>query len=380
MKILFVSMPSIHVTRWIENLKDTDHEFYWFDVLDRGRLETSDSVHQFTGWKKRKFPYIKGEFFLRKKVPLLYNAIIPFLEVSSNDVLKKIIFEIQPDVVHSFELHYCSFPIFKTMNKFRNIKWIYSCWGSDIFRHQFIKSDLKKITSVLNRINYLITDCQRDFDLAQKYGFKGHFLGVIPGGGGYNIDVIRANFQEIESRNLILIKGNHNGTGRAIFTLKAIKKVVKKLGDFEIYVFSARKNTIEFVKSDSELSTKIRILNNLTQLELFSYIGKTFLYIGNNFSDGMPNSLIEALLLGAIPLQSNPGNATAELLGKRYFGRLIDNSENEDEIAEKILDLIKNRESTFAFSKENHFKAIEDYNSEKIQRLISNVYNTIGNE
>ena len=60
MKILFVSMPSIHVIRWIENLKETQHELYWFDVLGRGKLETLEGVKQFTNWKHRKLPYFKG--------------------------------------------------------------------------------------------------------------------------------------------------------------------------------------------------------------------------------------------------------------------------------------------------------------------------------
>ena len=60
MKILFISMPSIHVIRWIENLKDSSYELYWFDVLGRGRLETLDSVCQFTDWQKRKIATVKG--------------------------------------------------------------------------------------------------------------------------------------------------------------------------------------------------------------------------------------------------------------------------------------------------------------------------------
>ena len=67
MKILFISMPSVHVIRWIENLKDTSHELFWFDVLDRGRLDTLESVTQFVEWKKRKVQPIKGEYFLSKK-------------------------------------------------------------------------------------------------------------------------------------------------------------------------------------------------------------------------------------------------------------------------------------------------------------------------
>lgn len=82
MKILFVSMPSVHVIRWIENLKDTSHELFWFDVLDRGRLDTLDSVTQVVNWKKRKVKYIKGEYFLSKKFPKVYEKVHPYLEHS----------------------------------------------------------------------------------------------------------------------------------------------------------------------------------------------------------------------------------------------------------------------------------------------------------
>ncbi|WP_374174008.1 glycosyltransferase family 4 protein [Flavobacterium tructae] len=377
MKILFVSMPSIHVLRWIENLKDKGHELYWFDVLDRGPLENLDYVCQFVNWKKRKYPYIKGEYFLRKNMPSVYDKIIPYLEVSANEGVEKVIQEIKPDIVHSFELHYCSYPILKAMNKNPDIKWIYSCWGSDIFRHQVLKNDIQKIESVLNRVNFLITDCERDYDLAKKYNFNGVFLGALPGGGGYHITDIQTSFQDIESRKLILIKGNHNETGRALYTLKAIKKIIDRLDDFHIAVFSAGERVKEFIKSDSKLEGKIKIVEKIEQPELHNYFGKAFLYIGNNFSDGMPNSLLEALLLGTIPLQSNPGNATKELIGKKYFGEIINDPENSDEIAEKIVYLIHNKDNNVQFAKSNHLKAIEDYNYERTRDSINNLYSTV---
>jgi hypothetical protein len=66
MKILFISMPSIHVIRWIENLNASEHELYWFDVLGKGKLDMNIAIQQITDWKKRKVPYIKGyTFFFR---------------------------------------------------------------------------------------------------------------------------------------------------------------------------------------------------------------------------------------------------------------------------------------------------------------------------
>ena len=44
MKILFISMPSVHVSRWIENLDDSKYELFWFDILNRGKLNTNKNV------------------------------------------------------------------------------------------------------------------------------------------------------------------------------------------------------------------------------------------------------------------------------------------------------------------------------------------------
>ena len=138
MKILFVSMRSIHAVRWIENLNAFGHELYWFDVLEKGGLPTKISMQQITNWKKRKVPYIKGEYFLQQKFPVFYTTLQPFLEVTANEKLVQILNEIQPDLVHSFEMQSCSYPILETMQKFPQIKWLYSCWGSDLFRFKEI--------------------------------------------------------------------------------------------------------------------------------------------------------------------------------------------------------------------------------------------------
>ena len=49
----------------------------------------------------------------------------------------------------------------------------------------------EKIQKVLKRIDFLHTDNQRDYNIAKQLGFKGKHVGVIPGGGGYNLDLMR---------------------------------------------------------------------------------------------------------------------------------------------------------------------------------------------
>jgi hypothetical protein len=236
MKILFISMPSVHVIRWIENLKDTPYELYWFDVLGRGKLETLDSVCQYTDWKKRKILPIKGEYFLSKKAPFIYEKIVPFLEVTANEALEKIILEIQPDIIHSFEMQSCSYPILKTMRKYPEVKWLYSCWGNDLYYYQQFPDHLKKIKEVLKRVDFLHTDCQRDYVLAKGLGFLGTHVGVIPGGTGYKLDELQTYKLPIGQRKIILVKGYEHQLGRGLNVIKALHAIQERIQNYEVMV------------------------------------------------------------------------------------------------------------------------------------------------
>lgn len=327
MKILFVSMPSVHVIRWIENLEDTSHELYWFDVLGRGRLATLDSVIQFVNWKKRKVKYLKGEFFLSKMYPAVYDKVHPYLEVTADEALEKIILEIQPEIIHSFEMQGCSYPILKTMQKYHNIKWLYSCWGSDLNYYQQFPIHLKKIKQVLSRVNFLHTDCKRDFEIAKKLGFKGKHVGVIPGGTGYHLKELEPYKLPLASRNIILVKGYEHHLGRGLNIVKALQAIQDKIQNYEVVVFGAHPKVIDYIASN-DLNFITYERHSLTHQELMELMGKSLIYIGNSISDGMPNTLLEAIVMGAFPIQSNPGGVTEEIINDGLNGFLIKDSDD----------------------------------------------------
>jgi glycosyltransferase involved in cell wall biosynthesis len=336
MKILFVSMPSIHAIRWIENLKDANHELYWFDVLGRGGLDTSVAINQFTQWKKRKIPPIKGEFFLYKNLPKLHSVILPFLEKTANEALAVVIENIQPDLVHSFEMQGCSYPILKTMNKYPEIPWLYSCWGNDIYYYKNYKEHYSKIKSVLKRVNFLHTDCERDAKLALEMGFSGEHLGVIPGGAGYDIKKLSMLHLPVGERKIILVKGYEHLFGRGLNVIKALEQIQSEIHEFQVVVFAAHPIVISYVK-EKELPFTTIHRSALQHDEVLELMGKSLVYVGNNISDGMPNTLLEAIVMGAFPIQSNPGGATAEIIEHGKNGLLIEHPEEIIEIKKLIL-------------------------------------------
>ena len=341
MKILFISMPSIHAIRWIENLSSKSFELYWFDILDRGKLDTNIEIKQFVGWKKRKVKYIRGEFWLSKNMPSFYSLIEPFLVTNKNEALESIIKNISPDIIHSFEMHHCTYPILKTMNKFPLIKWVYSSWGSDLFYYKDTSPQKEAIRKSLERIDFFHSDNKRDFIIAKENGYHKGKFSVIPGGGGYDIEKYTKYSSLQSSRKVILVKGYEHKFGRALNVVKALANIKSKIKEFEVIVFGAHPKVISYIKQNN-LTFKYYERNELTQNEVLKLMGKSKIYIGNSISDGMPNTLLEALIMGVFPIQSNPGNVTAEIIEDKVNGLLINDPEDVKEISNTILFALHN--------------------------------------
>ncbi|MBE8727782.1 glycosyltransferase [Flavobacterium sp. KB82] len=332
-----VSIPSLHFFRWVSQLEDSGHEVFWFDVSGMsGRIERISWVSQKLNWKlKWNYP---GRTFFKNKFPLLYKNVQKINENHTAEVFEKYIEEIKPDLVHSFALYLSCTPIISVMEKYKNLKWIYSSWGSDLFYFQNESKYLNDIKRVLPRINYLFTDCKRDFEIAKKYGFDGDFLGVFPGGGGFDLEEMKPYKMPLEERKIILIKGFQGRSGRAIPVLKAVALIKESLSAYQIIVFGADIETFQYVDhSTLKEQSNFEIQGKITHTEVLKLMGKSLLYIGNSNSDGIPNTMLEAVCMDVFPIQSNPGGATAEIISPEENGLLIEDCDDIDEIKNLIL-------------------------------------------
>src|SRR5690606_23933040 len=116
-------------------------------------------------------------------------------------------------------------------------------------------------------------------------------------------------------RRVVLIKGYESKLGRCNVILEAILQQKEILKSLEVRVFAANDKVKKFI-SESGLATWNNFYYSevITQEEVLQLMGKSLIYIGNSISDGMPNTLLEAIIMGAFPIQSNPGGATAEII------------------------------------------------------------------
>jgi glycosyltransferase involved in cell wall biosynthesis len=376
MKILMVAMPSLHFFRWTEQLKDAGHEVYWFDVVDGGnKVERINWVHQIVGWKLRwDFP---GRHFIKKNFPKYYQWIQQFNERNTATVFEQKLLEIEPDVVHSFALYVACAPIIGVMEKHKNIKWIYSSWGSDLFYFQYNPAFFKDIKRVLPRIDFLFTDCNRDFVIAKTHGFSGEFLGVFPGGGGFPLAEMNRYALPFEQRKTMLIKGFQGRSGRAIPVLKALEQLKEPLHDYKIVVFGADEEVLEYT-ANSELVGwgNFAILGKISQNEVWQLMGKSIIYIGNSNSDGIANTLLEAICMDVFPIQSNPGGVTEEVITDGINGMLIEDCEDVAKIKNKI-SIVLNSTSIIQNALHHNKNVKENLNDQKIRSMVLKNYDSV---
>ncbi|TGV04424.1 glycosyltransferase [Flavivirga rizhaonensis] len=344
MKILMVAIPNHHFFQWVNQLKDSGHDIFWFDITDGGpQVERINWVTQIKGWKlKQDYPFRST---IKKQGPRLYKFLQKFNERDVTQVFKKTVNEIKPDIVHCFEMELSGLPIIDVMDK-NDIPFVYSSWGSDMFFFEELGLNKIKVQQFLNRVNYLITDCKRDYELAKVNGFNSEFLGVFPGNGGLTIDV--SKIKSVSDRNIILVKGYEDGVGKAIKILEALELLSDEIiNNYQIIIYSADQSVSNYIKKSRKLNElhitiypRNGFIDNQLILEL---MGKSVLHIASSISDGMPNALLEAMSMGSFPIQSNPGRVSEEIITHNKNGFLINNPSDHQEIASHIEKALGNK-------------------------------------
>ncbi|MAO08681.1 MAG: glycosyl transferase family 1 [Alteromonas sp.] len=379
MKILMVSIPSLHFTRWTSQLESSGHEVHWFDILNGGYNKNLPWVTQHTQWRYKGGDF-KGRTWLKKKLPWVHQA----LENNVEKAFEKVLKEVQPDVVHTFVMYACCVPIFPVMLRYPKLKWVYSSWGSDLFYYKELPNHRKDLETVLPHIDYMFSDTLRDQKIAAALGFKGTALGVFPGGGGFHWNQYQAYVKPPTERETILIKGYEGRSGRAIAVLKSVLQLEVGLRErFNWKVFGADDEVVAFIQKHKALTDLMEIISTKKRMmphkALLEEMGKSLVYIGNSQSDGMPNTLLEAIGMGAFPIQSNPGGATAEVITPGMNGFLIEDEEAVPAIAKTIAQALTS-ETLWGTAFQYNQQKKEQWAFAHIQKEVLTCYHKIATE
>ena len=330
--VLVCMVDSIHVARWIAQFEPTEVRFILFpsgpnrrvhpkilEMIENGkRFENQITIAPFGG--KLSLPLWALDRFFNDRIRGL--------------LLRRILKITLPDFVHALELQHAGYVTIRALaDKSISTPFIATNYGSDIFWFQRFPKHKAKIQLILGRADLYSAECQRDYLLAKNFGFDGVKLPLGPNAGGIELARDQLNFQAPSKRKTIAIKGYHGWVGRALVALDAVESLQHELRDYEIVVYSANlKVARRAIQIGRKLALKVSVhkKNSLSHQEVLGIFSKARIYVGLSLSDGISTSLLEAMSMGAFPIQTSTSCAD-EWITPGKSGVLI-RSLNADEV------------------------------------------------
>jgi hypothetical protein len=145
--------------------------------------------------------------------------------------------------------------------------------------------------------------------MALSMGFMGKFLPCIPNAGGFIDHTFDLNFTPSEERNLIVAKCYGGVFGLGGLVIDALSDYLVAKPEIKVIIYSVTDDLLEksnkFKNAFPNQVRVFRVREKIPRSLLLSYLSKARIYIGASRSDGISTSFLEALCLGAYPIQTD---------------------------------------------------------------------------
>jgi len=369
MKICYIAPTnSIHTKRFISFFKNRGHNIY---------LISFEKVINSNDFKDIIIYYIPIKF---KKLGVLYFRIL--------FKIKKILKEINPDILHS---HYL-IP-YGWLGAFSGFKpFVISIWGSDFLSKKakfFIykilnKFTLKKADLIVTDSNYVISICNKITNFKVKtflFFFSPDFDKFDSKG---NLNLLMKNLNISKGTKVILCPRGFSPVYNNETILKSIPEIVKKFDNIVfLFIIKSFEKNKKFSKKLVKLINKLKIENYVRIIDEVEY-GKMPLYyklsdivISIPKTDTLAATIFEAMTMGKPLILSN-------LI---YYSGIIENEKNaltvdcknSDEVARAVISLLENK-TLYKKIKYNGIITVKKYgdlknNIFKLEEIYKSLYN-----
>jgi glycosyltransferase involved in cell wall biosynthesis len=306
---------SIHTARWINKIADQGWDIHLFPV-ETGGIHSdlrNLTAHNFLYRKPSGMDQsvrVVGSWPFPRGAGLARRVVRRFVPSWLDWELARTIRRLKPDIVHSLEMQHAGYLTLAARERLgaKFPTWIMSIWGSDIYLFGRLREQMDKIKAVLSACDYFACECQRDVELARAAGFKGEVLPVLPATGGFDIERMHQFRQPgpTSARRLIMLKGYQGWAGRALFGLRAIELSADALKGYRVAVNLAGEDvTIAAELVSQSTGIPIEIVPQSTYEDILRLHGRARVSIGLSISDGASTSMLEAMVMGSFPIQSN---------------------------------------------------------------------------
>jgi len=386
MRILFVcDLNSIHAQKWITYFVERKHQVFIYSTTPfqetflgvrvfSSKTQLPFSKNSAGRWTRMMFQFIPPLLwagFIESYFVMQKTFLIRVQTKSHREALSALLPEIHPDIIHALRIPNEGFIAAQLKT---NIPVAVSTWGNDLIywaRKIFLKNPTRM---TLKRAELLLSDCHRDIRLGQENGYSSEkpFL-VVPGAGGITPELLAIGKDSWRRRSDFFSK-NFGLSAKPVFLslrgfgsqdidniplLKACKALLKRGFDFHLVV-PGRKGGFRYHKLTQwvrqlELHEKVFLIDELSHSDALLALQGADFSVSVARNDGVPNSMLEAMTFGAIPLMSNI-ESIREWIEDGKNGYLFDPSDPES-IAD-VMERALREETNYSNIRQMNYKLI----------------------
>jgi glycosyltransferase involved in cell wall biosynthesis len=246
--------------------------------------------------------------------------------------LARLIELLQPDVVHSLEFQCAGYLTLdaKRLVRGRFPRWIATNWGGDIHWFSRFPEHERRIRAILQECDFYTCECHRDVVLARRLGLTSPVPLVSPNAGGIDVDAARRGWASgpVSARRLVVVKGYDNWHGRGTVAMRAVELAANALDGYEVAVTLAAPTVATRAAELRAQGVNVTVLPSLPHAEVLRLYGRARVSLALSATDGLSTSTLEAVAMGAFPVQSN-SSCLDEWVRDGETGLLVDGEDAE---------------------------------------------------
>jgi len=236
-------------------------------------------------------------------------------EASAARWLSEVVRRWRPDVIHTLGLNTASYFYADVRKRFglegRGLWVVQARGGPDLALHRLVPEHAGRIREVLGTCDQFVADNERNYELALECGLRRESLsplGVVPGTGGIDVDALAGAWAAPPSGRTVLLwpKAYECPQSKALPVFEALKLLgEERLAPFEVHMLAMTAETRMWFETLPEwLRRQCRTYERVPRGLALELMTRARVMLAPSLSDGVPNSLYEAMAAGAFPVLS----------------------------------------------------------------------------